>query len=57
MKYTKADITKVRCKYNSGVYSATWYRKHFKDMLDHIEKLNQKEEQDEIKMETRKQSK
>ena len=56
MKYTEADITRIRIKINSGDYSASWYRNQFKSMLNHIEKLNQKEAKNGNTLETSKQT-
>lgn len=37
MEYDKKLLTALRVKLNSGVYSESWYREHFKGMIDCIE--------------------
>jgi|TARA_R100000501_G_C2621492_1_gene114721 hypothetical protein len=51
MEYNQQDITKIRIKLNSNNYSDSWYKKHFTDMLNRIEKLNQKVADNEKQME------
>lgn len=37
MEYDKKFLTAMRVKLNSGDYSETWYRNHFRGMIDCIE--------------------
>ena len=44
MKYTIKELDRMRVMLNSRGYSESWYRKHFRGMLDALYKIKREKE-------------
>lgn len=44
MKYTTKELDRMRVMLNGASYSASWYRKHFRGMLDVLYKIMKEKE-------------
>lgn len=44
MKYTIKELDRMKVMLNGGGYSDSWYRKHFRGMLDELYKIQKEKE-------------
>lgn len=56
-EYTEKNINSMKARFFSKNFSQEWYRKHFLGMMNHIEKVNKKENKNGNALETNTQAK